>query len=551
MEDKKVEKEYRTYQFLIKKGNPLNDYFINMMHLSNNLYNATNFHIRQIYTGLQCEPDKRHKLQNEVIELFKTTIPLINKNNEEKYEKLIQEDILKGKDPSKRKLTVFKMPDEENKFVNYNLLDAVFKTSKNKDYTSLPAHVNQGVMKNVYDNWSSFFKGLARYKVTPSEFTGRPKPPRYKCKGAASGLYFSNQVCKIKEEKDGKMFLRFPKTKLVFNLSKHLTEKVEKNYKLMQVRVQKFYTDVKLEVILECTEHIKPLVADDEVKNILALDLGVNNLVAGISTNAYPLIINGKPLKSINQWYNKQRAYLYSSLRINKKPDEGVFTTYALQMLDKKRALRIKDYLHKASKIIVEYAKENNIHKVIVGLNKGWKDNLDYMKKGVKQTFKSIPFSMFLNILEYKLKAEGIRFKTVEESYTSKASFLDKDELPTYTEGNSIKYQFSGKRVKRGLYVTKEGITINADINGACNILRKYLKKDIELDYKVLSNPVKINISRAKKSSKKIHKKSIKKQQYITKMKAKRTLQSPSGIVDRTANCVAGQSGLVCTSMLI
>lgn len=538
---KKDDKEYRTIQFLIKEGNPLHEYLGDMMYLSNNLFNATNFYIRQAYTGLKLEKTQRHELQNEVIEVIEKTIPVINKHNKDKYDRLIEEDIAKGKDISKRKLTEFKMPTAEQNFVNYNLLDAVFKTSKNKDYTSLPSHVNQGVMKVVYSNWSSFFEGLKEYKMNPSKFKGRPKPPRYKTKGAMSEIYFSNQVCTIKEDSNGKRVLKFPKTKHTFNLSKHLLGKIDNNYKLVQVRAQKYYKDIKLEVVLDCTSEIKELIPEKDVKNVIAIDLGVNNLATCVTnTNTKPLIINGKPLKSINQWYNKQRAYLYSSLRVNKKGNQGIFSTPKLESLDKKRYLKIKDYMHKATKIIVEYAKENNIHKVVVGYNEGWKGNLDYFRKDAKQTFTNIPFLQFLNILEYKLKAEGIRFEKIEESYTSKASFLDKDFLPKYTKGDIDNYKFSGKRITRGLYISKENITINADVNGACNILRKYLKEDITLDYKILSNPKKVCVKHAKKTSRKSERKVIRIQKRINRMRIKRSLQGPPGIVDRTANCVAG-----------
>ena len=122
------------------------------------------------------------------------------------------------------------------------------------------------------------------------------------------------------------------------------------------------------------------------------------------------------------------------------------------------------------------------------------------MQKDDKQTFVNIPFSTFLDMLEYKLNAEGIRFEKHEESYTSKASFLDNDPIPTYGDKNIPK--FSGKRAKRGLYISKNGIAINADVNGACNILRKHFDKDVKISHKILTNVTKINIKRGKKKAK-------------------------------------------------
>ena len=490
----KENKAYRTEQFIIKKGHPLNKYLMDMMYLSNNLYNATNFHLRQLWTGLKLEDKKQlHSLQKEVIELFEKTIPIVNKNNEDKYKKLIEKDKVSGKQPKKeRKLTIFSMPTKDNAFCNYELMDAVFKTSKNKDYKSLPAHVNQGVIKQVYNDWSSFFEGFKEYKVNPSKFKGRPKPPRYKTKGATNSIIFSNQVCTVKDNK----YIRFPKTKEVFNLSKHLREKMT-NAKLVQVRAQKFYDDVKLEIVLDCSENIKSLVTIEDVANIMAIDLGVNNLATCVSNNGMkPVIINGRALKSINQYYNKLRGKLYSDLRIGKNPKEGAFTSKRLEYLDKKRHFKVKDYLHKASKQIVDLAIANNIDKVIIGHNSSWKEDVK-MKKDDKQTFVNIPFAMFLDMLEYKLNAEGIVFEKFEESYTSKASFLDNDAIPIY--GDTDIPKFSGKRIKRGLYVSKNGITINADVNGACNILRKHYDKDVKINYKILSNVTKINLKHGKK----------------------------------------------------
>lgn len=495
---KEEEKQYRTIQFLVKQGNPLNKYLMNLMHLSNNLYNATNFHIRQMYTGLKIEEGKRHSLQQEVIDLFSNTIPVINKHNTEKFHRLVNEDIMSAKKlKSYRKLTRFNMPTAEKSFVSYELLDAVFKTSKNKDYNSLPSHVNQGIMKTVYSDWKSFTEGLRDYKVNPNKYKGKPRPPRYKTKGVANELYFTNQVCKIKEDKSGKKFLRFPKTKLKFNLSKHLLDKIDSDYKLVQVRVQKFYNDVKLEIILDCSKQVKEMIPEEKIENIMALDLGVNNLVAGVSNNKMqPFIINGKPIKSINQYYNKLRAHYSKYLRMGKAPKEGSYTSARLDSIDRLRNLAVKDYMHKVSKRIVDEALKNNIHKVIVGYNPTWKDDVQ-MKKDDKQNFKMIPFRMLLDMLEYKLKAEGIHLKEKEESYTSKASFLDGDIIPTY--GDAVNYIFSGKRVHRGLYVSKNGISINADINAACNILRKHSGKEIIITHKELSKIRKITIKKGSK----------------------------------------------------
>ena len=181
---------------------------------------------------------------------------------------------------------------------------------------------------------------------------------------------------------------------------------------------------------------------------------------------------------------------------MGKAPKEGSYTSARLDSIDRLRNLAVKDYMHKVSKRIVDEALKNNIHKVIVGYNPTWKDDVQ-MKKDDKQNFKMIPFRMLLDMLEYKLKAEGIHLKEKEESYTSKASFLDGDIIPTY--GDTVNYIFSGKRVHRGLYVSKNGISINADINAACNILRKHSGKEIIISHKELSKIRKITIKKGSK----------------------------------------------------
>lgn len=528
--DKDDNKNYRVIQFIIKKGNPLNEYLRELMKNSNNLYNATNFHIRQIFSALSQKDKPLHDLQKEVLLGLEVALPVINNNLIKKYNKLCQEDFVKYQEAlkinTKAELKERPLPKEhlmptvEKSFLPYETLDAYFNYIENADYCALPGQVNQQVMKKCYDDWKSYFALLRDYKVSASKYKGRPKPPRYKSKGGYNEIIFSNQVCKVKTEKSGKQVLRFPKTKLTFNLSKHLLDQLNKQYKLVQVRVQKWYDEVKLEIVLDCSKTVVPLIPEEEIKHVMAIDIGVNNLATCVSNHGMqPTIINGKPLKSINQYYNKQRAHLYGSLRLGKQPNEGIFTTSRLDKLDKKRFLQIKDYIHKASKQIVDLALANNIHQVIVGYNQGWKENVE-MHKSDKQTFVQLPFTMFLSQLEYKLNAVGIHFVKVEESYTSQASFLDNDTIPTYGDKDIPK--FSGKRIARGLYKSSQGILINADVNGAANILRKHCDLPMNLTHKLLSQVKKINIKHA----------------AIGKNRTIRNSQRPSGIACSSTNCV-------------
>lgn len=524
------ELNYRVIQFELKKGNPLTEHLLGLMKNSNNLYNATNFHIRQVFTAFSEENKPLHDLQKEVILGLQKAIPQINADLMIKYERLCAKDLVeyqealkvnpKAKLKERKTPKQHEMPRVGKNFLSYETLDAYFSFTENPDYYSLPEQVNQQIMKKVNANWKSFFESLKDFKANPSKYTGRPKAPRYKAKGALNELVFTNQICKVKTAKDGKQFLRFPKTDLTFNLSKHLLNQLNKQYVFKQVRVQKWYDSVKLEIVLDCSKTVIPLISEDEITNVMAIDIGVNNLATCVSnTDMQPTIINGKPLKSINQYYNKQRAKLYGSLRLGKQPNEGIFTTSRLEKLDKKRFLQIKDYIHKASKQIVDLALANNIHQVIVGYNQGWKENVE-MHKSDKQTFVQLPFTMFLSQLEYKLNAVGIHFVKVEESYTSQSSFLDNDTIPTYGDKDIPK--FSGKRIARGLYKSSQGILINADVNGAVNILRKHCDLPMNLTHRLLSQVKKINIKHAS----------------IGKNRTIRNSQRPSGIACSPTNCV-------------
>lgn len=200
----------------------------------------------------------------------------------------------------------------------------------------------------------------------------------------------------------------------------------------------------------------------------MSIDLGIDNLCTCTSNVTKSFIINGKPIKSINQFYNKQKSKFQSELKLKNHKNYS----NRLYRLSLKRNNKIKDYFHKVSKYIVNQLVEQSINTLIIGKNNGWKQETKLGNKN-NQNFVSIPFEMLINMLKYKCKLQGINVILQEESYTSKASFFDNDYIPVYNSDYKH-YNFSGKRIKRGLYVTNN-ILINADINGSLNILRKYL----------------------------------------------------------------------------
>ena len=356
-------------------------------------------------------------------------------------------------------------------WLSYNTLDYIFKTIKHKDYISLPSHSNQWIMKSLINgSYKSFFESLKSYKKNPSSFLGKPKLPKYKKKNSKNILYFTNITCKIKDNK----YLRFPKTKLQLNIGK-----LGMYGTLKQVRVIPHTTYFDVEIVLENQVIDKPLKEDN--KRYISIDLGLNNICAiSNSYNNDTYLIKGTPLKSTNQYFNKKVSYYKSILKITNNLDYSK----KIDKLYRKRNNKIIDYMHKTSKSIINLCLKENISKIIIGYNENWKQNINIGKCN-NQNFVGIPYYKLIDQIKYKAKIQGIEVILQEESYTSKASFLDFDELPKLNEVKNPK--FSGKRIQRGLYKSKKGILINADINGSLNILRKYInKKEIPIEIKFL-----------------------------------------------------------------
>lgn len=215
----------------------------------------------------------------------------------------------------------------------------------------------------------------------------------------------------------------------------------------------------------DVSDAFKDLMPDNG--NYLGIDIGLDNLASCVSNNGSCFIINGRPLKSINQYYNKRLAFLKSKLKDNKQISKQI------RSLTNKRNNKIKDYLHKASRILINHVVSNGINTIIIGHNKYWKQEINIGKRN-NQNFVSIPFNMFISMISYKATLEGVNVKIVEESYTSKCSFLDNERICKHES-------YKGRRTKRGLFKTSFGKIINADINGAFNIIRKSEKESFDV----------------------------------------------------------------------
>ncbi len=458
--EKESKNHYKTHQIWVKKGHRMYEYFQTMTQNAKNMYNTTNFYIRQVYTSFIQEKPLQ-PLQKEVLDTIDIKLNQMNEVQWESYQKKIEKQ--KSKPKEKRKevtCNLFKKPSKENPYADYHFLDSLFKVMAQNDYRSLPTQSSQGVMKTVFQNWKSFYASLKDYKQNPSKYKGKPRIPKYS-RSTEKEVVFTNQDCVIKNNK----FLKFPKTKEQLNIGKLGFSEG----KLKQVRVIPKYNEYVVELVMDVLTEQKEYVDNGRY---MSIDLGIDNLATIVTnTGRRPLLVKGKNVKSVNQYYNKMKAHFLGILRNGKQTNEGPFTSERLEKLHQKRYCKMKDIFHKASSEVIKVALEENINSIIIGQNKQWKQNIN-MGKQNNQSFVSIPHRLFISMIEYKAAQYGIQVMITEESYTSKASFLDGDDIPTYGKNEGIK-QFSGTRIKRGLYRSGCHLLVNADVNGAANILKK------------------------------------------------------------------------------
>lgn len=320
------------------------------------------------------------------------------------------------------------------------------KQLKGEDvFKALPAKTSQQIIIKLVQNWKSFVKAVKDWSKNQSKYLGKPKLPKYKEKDGRNVTLFDYQQGTLK---DGKY--KFSKTE-------EYIETNVTNDQFRQIQIVPYGSCYKI-----CIVYKKEICSNKVINgNFLAIDLGVDNL-ATLTNNIglQSIVINGRALKSMNQYYNKKLAKLRSYVKGK--------SSKRIKKLSHKRNNKVNTYFHQVSRYIIDYCKDNNIDNIVIGKNKGWKVKSKMNKKS-NQRFVQIPFEKLINQLIYKGEDMAINVVVIEEAYTSKASFIDNDILPS----KFGEYEFSGKRIKRGLYKSKEGILINADVNGSYNILRK------------------------------------------------------------------------------
>ena len=340
---------------------------------------------------------------------------------------------------------------ESANWIQYNKLFDMVKDSE--PYKELGSNVGQATLRKLDKAWKSFFESIKDYSKNPDKYLGRPKMPGYLPK--ESGRY----ECDLDNNKfkviDGYVYFCWKPLKVMNNT---FITKIPEGTKLMQLR----FVPKNGEYIMEVVYQIDVPDIKDESERIASIDLGVDNLMT-ITTNCgvKPLVINGKPLKSINQYYNKKISEMRSELKKRHNAD----WSKEMQRFTIKRNNKVDDYIQKATKMVIDFCKENNIDTLVCGYNLGWKQESD-MNKKTNQKFISIPHESIVYRLRYKCENEGIVFKTPEESFTSGTSFLDGEE--------PIKENYDkSRRIYRGLFVSNNGTKINADVNGSYQITKK------------------------------------------------------------------------------
>ena len=356
---------------------------------------------------------------------------------------------------------------KDKTYLNYNALDKLLYS--NVDYKAIPYRQSaQQILRSVDKIYRSFFKGIKSDKNKGKKV----RLPKYKDKERGRYvLVYTNQCFKHKNNIiklkgiDGTWY-------------EFYTDKEN----LQQVRLIPKGNHIVVEIIYNVEYELK-----EDNKRYASIDLGLNNIAALSSNVCNSILYNGRPLKSINRYYNKHKAELQSKLGSNK------YTSKRINRLTFRRNNKIKDYMHKLSSVIIQYMEANTLNTLIVGKNDGWKTNID-MSRVNNQNFVSIPYNMLISMLEYKCKLAGIKMICVKEAYTSKCSFLDEETIQKHDT-------YKGKRIKRGLFVSNRGVKINADINGSLNIMVVGLKQlNVKRDVLVLEpanlrfvlNPVRV-----------------------------------------------------------
>ena len=370
---------------------------------------------------------------------------------------------------------------KNKKYLSYNENYKMLKNSEN--YKKLNSNMAQQILKEVDESFKSFFALLKLAKN--GQYNGKIKLPNYLDKDG-----FTTLVIGFVRLKDDMLIVPYSNSfrkahkEIAIKLPSVLKDKKIKEIRIIPKQHSRYFE-------IQYTYEVKEIQRELNKENVLGIDLGIDNLCTCVTNAGASFIIDGRKLKSINQYYNKINAKL-QGIKDKQKIER---TTLRQKRITRKRNNRINDYLSKVARTIVNYCLNNDIGKLVLGYNEDFQRNSNIGSIN-NQNFVNIPYGKLRDKLIYLCKLYGIEFKLQEESYTSKASFFDGDEIPIYDKENLQEYIFSGKRIKRGLYQTSTGKLINADCNGALNILRKSKVVDLSVLYNrgELNTPKRIRV---------------------------------------------------------
>jgi IS605 OrfB family transposase len=378
-----------------------------------------------------------------------------------------------------------------NKMATVKEVDAAMQADVN--YWGVQSNSVQAIRRTLFSEVKSFFKALEQWKKAPEKFTGRPRFPNYSG-STEKRIIEIYQVPKV--DKDGywsiPMNVEFRKR---FDSIKIRMPKNLLNQKISYIEIKPKQKGRFFEVHYTYEVYIAQMKKQPTTTiNALSCDLGVDRLLSCATNNGDTFLIDGKKLKSINQYFNKAISNLQRK-NIENGISKRVVTNKIAELWNKREA-QINGYISQTVGLLFKKVKEFNTDTIVVGYNAGWKQKSDMGKKN-NQKFVHIPFQKLISAIENKCIKEGILFNKQEESYTSKASFLDRDSIPVWSKDDKTHYCFSGKRVTRGLYRSRSGRCIHADINGALNSLRKseVVKLDENLNVKT---PILLEVQKRK-----------------------------------------------------
>lgn len=372
----------------------------------------------------------------------------------------------------------------EGKYLRYEENYHLLKSSDN--YRTLNSNVAEQILKEVDGSFKSFFMLLAKAKKGSCSYKGIKLPHYLRKEGyyplTIGFVRISNNILVLPMSNS----YRKEHSKVEITIPPMLVGKKIKEIRIIPKSDGRFF---EVQYTYEAGQDIKE---ELDFNKSLSIDVGVNNFVTSITNEGESFILDGRRLKSINQWFNKNNARLLSI----KDKQKITFKTKQQALLERKRNNSINDYISKCARHIINYSLDHNIGNIVIGYNPKLQNETNLGKRN-NQTFVNIPFGKLENKLNYLSEYYGIRLIKQEESYTSKASFFDRDDIPSFTNSDDKEYAFSGKRIKRGLYKTSTGKLLNADVNGALNILKKSNVVDLTVLYSrgEVDTPLRIRIA--------------------------------------------------------